>query len=36
MVMSPEKCVLLRAKVLEILEVDGAKERRLLRGALCD
>ena len=48
MVMSPEKCVLLRAKVLkmnsESLEVDGAEkhsllrggEYRLLRGALCD
>jgi len=40
MVMSPEKYVLLRAKVLEMnsksLEVDGAEERRLLRGALGD
>ena len=38
MVMSLEKYVLLRAKVLEMnsksLEVDGAKEHRLLRGAL--
>ena len=39
-VKSPEKYVLLRAKVLEMnsksLEVDGAEERRLLRGALGD
>ena len=39
-VMSPEKFVLLRAKVLEMnsksLEVGGAEERRLLRGALGD
>ena len=36
MVMSPEKYVLLRAKVLEMnsksLEVDNAEEHRLLRG----
>ena len=36
MVMSPEKYVLLRAKVLEMnsksLEIDGAEEHRLLRG----
>ena len=36
MVVSPEKHVLLRAKVLEMnsksLEVDGAEEHRLLRG----
>jgi len=36
MVMSPEKYVILRAKVLEMnlksLEVDGAEEHRLLRG----
>jgi len=36
MVMSPEKHVLLRAKMLEMnsksLEVDGAEESRLLRG----
>ena len=40
MVMSPEKCVLLRAKVLEMnskfLEVNGADEYGLLRGALGD
>ena len=34
--MSPEKYVLLRAKLLEMnsksLEVDGAEEHRLLRG----
>ena len=40
MVMSPEKYVLLRAKVLEInsksLKVDGAEEHRQLRGALGD
>jgi len=40
MVMSLEKYVLMRAKVLEVnsktLEVDGAEEHRLLRGALGD
>jgi len=39
MVTSLEKYVLLRAKVLNMnsksLEVDGAEEHRLLRGALC-
>ena len=40
MAMPPEKYVLLRAKVLEMnsksLEVGGAYEQRLLRGALGD
>jgi len=35
MVLSPKKYVLLRAgHELEVLEVDGAEECRLLRGAL--
>jgi len=40
MVMSPEKYVLLRAEVPKLnsksLEIDGAEEHSLLRGALCD
>jgi len=40
MVMSPEKYVLLRAKVLEMnsksLEVDNSEEHRQLRGASGD